>query len=243
MNLIVDAGNTAVKIAVFEGFEFIFKEVFVIDEALNKIEEILFKHPNIDKVITSSVSQLNEVRLKKILKEIFWLVLDCKTKVPFVNLYKTPTTLGVDRIALMSGAVTQYKNKNILVIDAGTCITYDFVNNKSEYFGGSIAPGLNLRYKSLADYTAKLPLLKPKYPPNLIGDSTNNAIHAGVCNGIIQEMNGVIEQFSNKYEELVVILTGGDAIFLSERLKSGIFVDQNFLLHGLNYILEYTIDK
>ena len=189
------------------------------------------------------MSDLDEELLKSTLTDVFVLSLDHNTIVPFTNLYTTPTTLGVDRIALVSNAVNKYPKQNALIIDAGTCITYDFVNNKGEYFGGSIAPGLFLRYKSLNDYTANLPLLKPKYPNTFIGDSTENAIHAGVSNGLIAEINGVIEEFSNNYDPLVVILTGGDANFLSKRLKSSIFVDPNFLLHGLNYILEYTIDK
>lgn len=243
MNLIIDAGNTTVKLAVFEGDTI--TEVYKVDleGASQEIQKILNKHTFITKVISSSVSNLNENDLKSVLRGAEYIRLTHKTAIPFFNLYTTPHTLGVDRIALIGGAVSRYPNKNVLVIDAGTCITYDFVNNKAEYFGGSIAPGLQLRYKSLNDYTANLPLLSPQYSEKMIGDSTKNAIHAGVSNGLIAEISGVIEQFSNKYESLVVILTGGDANFLSERLKSGIFVDPNFLLHGLNYMLEYNINK
>lgn len=243
MNLIIDAGNTTVKLAVFERDTIVEVCKVALEDTGQEIQKILNKHTAIAKVISSSVSNLDENDLKTVLRGVEYIRLTHKTAIPFVNLYTTPHTLGVDRIALIGGAVSHYPNKNILVIDAGTCVTYDFVNNNAEYFGGSIAPGLQLRYKSLNDYTANLPLLSPQYSEKMIGDSTENAIHAGVSNGLIAEISGVIEQFSNMYESLVVILTGGDAKFLSERLKSGIFVDPNFLLHGLNYILEYNINK
>ena len=243
MNLIIDAGNTKVKLAVFKGDKIVFVVKVLFEDVIEKIKNIFLEYSNINKVISSSVSKLNKEHLKQLFKNVNWVVLDYKTKIPFQNLYKTPETLGVDRIALVANAVNKHSEKNVLVIDAGTCITYDFVNKKSEYYGGSIAPGLHLRYKSLSDYTENLPLLSPKYPNTLIGNSTENAIHAGVSNGVIAEINGVINEFSNNYKHLVVILTGGDAIFLSERLKSGIFVDPEFLLYGLNYILEYTTSK
>ena len=240
MNLIIDVGNTIVKLAVFQNGNLLNVIKVPLRDLVQEIEKIFKVYPKISSVISSSVSDLDEELLKSTLTDVFVLSLDHNTIVPFTNLYTTPTTLGVDRIALVSNAVNKYPKQNALIIDAGTCITYDFVNNKGEYFGGSIAPGLFLRYKSLNDYTANLPLLKPKYPNTFIGDSTENAIHAGVSNGLIAEINGVIEEFSNNYDPLVVILTGGDANFLSKRLKSSIFVDPNFLLHGLNYILEYT---
>lgn len=243
MNLIIDAGNTKAKLAVFECGKIIFIVKVELKNALKEIEKTFLLYPKIKKVISSSVSKLNKEQLKTVFKDVVWLVLDYKTKIPFKNLYKTPKTLGVDRIALIANAVNEHVNNNVLVIDAGTCITYDFINSNSEYFGGSIAPGLNLRYKSLSDYTENLPLLNPEYSSSLIGNSTKNAIHAGVSNGLIAEINGVIAEFSNNYKQLVVILTGGDAVFLSKRLKSGIFVDPEFLLYGLNYILEYTTSK
>ena len=243
MNLIIDAGNTTVKLAVFEGDTIVEVSKVAIGDTVSEIQKVVNKYPAIVKVISSSVSHLDENSLKSVLSDRLYVRLTYKTPIPFTNLYNTPITLGVDRIALMASAVTQFLKRNVLVIDAGTCITYDFVNSNAEYFGGSIAPGLQLRYKSLNDYTANLPLLSPQYSEKMIGDSTENAIHAGVSNGLIAEINGVIEQFSNNYESLVVILTGGDANFLSKRLKSGIFVDPNFLLRGLNYILEYNIDK
>ena len=129
-----------------------------------------------------------------------------------------------------------------MIIDAGTCITYDFINAEGVYLGGAISPGLRLRYTSLHNLTANLPLLETKEVENWIGDTTERAIHSGVYNGLIQEIDGVIAQYKDKYEPLVVILTGGDAHILSKRLKNSIFAHSNFLLEGLNYILKLTDD-
>ena len=168
------------------------------------------------------------------------LRLDSNTKLPFKNLYKTPKTLGVDRMALVSASVNQYPDSNVLIIDAGTCITYDFVNSEGEYLGGAISPGIKLRYQSLNNFTANLPLLEAEIPNGIIGDSTSQAIHSGVINGILRELDGIIAEYQKKYPDLTVILTGGDSNFLSNQLKNSIFANSNFLLEGLNYILEFN---
>ena len=170
-------------------------------------------------------------------------VLSSATNVPFVNLYKTPTTLGVDRIALVVGAVNEFPKKNTLIIDAGTCITFDFVNSKSEYLGGAISPGIKMRFDSLNHFTANLPLLEKEEVNDFIGKNTKESINAGVVNGVIQEIDGVINQYKKKYLDLTVVLTGGDTNFLAKQLKSSIFANQNFLLQGLNTILIFNIDK
>ena len=155
-------------------------------------------------------------------------------------MYKTPTTLGVDRLALVSASVNKFSSKNVLIIDAGTCITYDFIDNKNNYLGGAISPGVYTRYKSLNNLTAKLPLLKPRTVKNITGNSTKQSIHSGVINGVLFEIEGVIKNYNTKYEDLTVILTGGDSKFLSKQLKNSIFANSNFLLEGLNYILEFN---
>ena len=173
-------------------------------------------------------------------KKLNTLILNSETKLPFKNLYKTPKTLGVDRIALVCASVEQFPDKNVLIIDAGTCITYDFINTKNEYLGGAISPGIRLRYQSLHNLTANLPLLETEMPENSIGNSTASSIHSGVVFGILKEIDGVIEDYQEKYSDLTVILTGGDAYFLSKQLKNSIFANSNFLLEGLNFILEYN---
>ncbi|WP_109302514.1 type III pantothenate kinase [Aquimarina sp. AU474] len=240
MNLIIDVGNTYIKIGVFDNTQIIYKQTIVQNDFINEIEIIRNKHPLITKAIISSVSNIEESTIAHIKHVFDTLVVDHLLKMPFKNLYKTPKTLGIDRLALVAAAVDQFPKENVLVIDAGTCITYDFKNSKEEYLGGAISPGIRLRYHSLNNYTAKLPLLEPKTPNNHIGNTTEEAIHSGVVQGILYEIKGVIEDYCNIYPDLTVILTGGDAHFLSKRLKNGIFATSNFLLEGLNYILAFN---
>ena len=183
-------------------------------------------------------------------KDIIWLKnqieiieINSNSVFPFTNHYTTPNTLGIDRMVLAAGAVIEYPNQNILIIDAGTCVTYDFITNKKEYLGGAISPGLNMRYKALNDYTAKLPLLENNTPDNFIGNSTSQSIHSGVVNGLCYEIKGFISEFSVKNEQFIIILTGGDAIFLANRLKSTIFADENFLLKSLHQLYTYSLQN
>ena len=243
MNLIVDVGNTSVKLAVFQDSAIVHKETIDIDVIEIKIQELIKKHPLLSKTILSSVGNLSQEQLINITKHLETIVLDHDIKVPFKNKYKTPQTLGVDRIALVSASVLNYPKKNVLVIDAGTCITYDFINAQNEYLGGAISPGISTRYKSLNNLTANLPLLKRKAPKKLIGNSSKESIHSGVINGISMEIDGIVNKYRKKYKDLTVILTGGDSDFLSKRLKSSIFANSNFLLEGLNFILEFNLNE
>jgi len=240
MNLIVDIGNTSAKLAVFSKDKIIYKKRTSQNELLDCIENILIKYKSIDKGIISSVGKLTINNIENLKSKINLIELNHKLKFPFNNLYKTPKTLGVDRLALVSASIRDFSNRNVLIIDAGTCITYDFITHENNYLGGAISPGLFTRYKSLNNLTANLPLLKPKSFKNIIGNSTNQSIHSGVVNGVLFEIDGVIEEYDKKYEDLTVILTGGDSKFLSKQLKNSIFANSNFLLEGLNYILEYN---
>lgn len=242
MNLIVDAGNTRVKLAVFEKDTLV--EVIFIDEneLLSEIKKILKKY-KITAGILSNVGFIAEYEMQKLQNLVNLLVLSSFTNVPFNNLYETVETLGVDRIALVAAAVKKYAKRNILIIDAGTCITFDFVNDQSEYLGGAISPGIEMRYKALHDFTSKLPLLEKKIAQNFIGMNTNESINSGVVNGVINELEGVISQYKNKYSDLTVVLTGGDTNFLAKQLKSSIFANPNFLLEGLNEILIFNKNK
>jgi type III pantothenate kinase len=241
MNLIIDAGNTYVKVAVFQEGELLSYESFPKAQLQQKIEEILKKYPAIAQMITSSVTKLDD-DTKRFLQKLDIKVhtLTHRSKVPFQNNYATPETLGVDRIALVVAAVAQYPNQNVLVIDAGTCITYDFKTDKEVYLGGGISPGLQLRYKSLNLLTANLPLLTPEIPEHYIGNTTASAIHSGVSIGMITEIDGIIDRYNAQFQHLTVILTGGDANFLAKRLKNTIFANSKFLLQGLNKVLEYN---
>ena len=244
MNLIIDAGNTAIKLAIFNHNNILFKtntNSRLLDYSLSEIKKN--KRFNINNAIISSVNDI-EFKSKLINFELTKILyLNYKTPIEFINNYKTPKTLGADRIALVSAAAKKYPKKNVLVVDAGTCITFDYISSENIYFGGAISPGINLRYKSLNDYTSKLPLLKKKHPKLLTGNTTKSSIHTGVINGVAREIDGIIESYKQLNSDLTVILTGGDAKFLSDQLKNSIFVHSNFLLEGLNYILEFNIKQ
>lgn len=240
MNLILDVGNTYIKLAVYKDNSLKYKS-----RVKNNTLEINLKHIfnnyTIENTIISSVGKLKANALEWLKKQNCVLILDANTKLPFKNLYKTPNTLGVDRIALVSASVNQFPNNNTLIIDAGTCITYDFVNNKNEYLGGAISPGITMRYKALNNFTANLPLLQIQETQTFIGNSTESSIHSGIIYGVLNEIDGFIEKYQAKYPDLTVILTGGDANFLSKQLKSSIFANSNFLLEGLNHILRFNL--
>ena len=236
MNLVIDIGNTLLKAAIFKNNLLIVSIEFKDNFELN-IESVLDKYP-ITHSIVSNVSNFNEglnyllsIRTKQIL---FYESI----KIPFTNSYSTISTLGKDRIALVSAASKEFSKENVLIIDLGSCITYDFKNSKNYYLGGSISPGIHMRYKSLNDYTANLPLLNLKNITNFVGKSTEESIHSGVVNGVVQEVNGTISQYKDEFKEIKIILTGGDSKFLLKKIKNTIFAHSNFLLVGLNFLVE-----
>jgi len=240
MNLVIDIGNTRIKYAVFQNGRLIYDQSSEYGLFLSIIKELFEKYPRINKAILSSVGTLDR-------KERDVVALFCKvhvltntSKVPFKNSYATPQTLGVDRLALAAAAYYQNPRGNTLVIDAGTCITYDMVNNAGEYVGGAISPGVRMRYKAMHDQTAGLPLLEPDELLDFIGNSTESCMHSGVINGVAREVDGVIEQYQSRFQHLTVILTGGDSHFFAKRLKNTIFANSKFLLEGLNGLLEYN---
>ena len=236
MNLVVDIGNNYFKLGIFENSNLIYTFSDKNSEINNEIEIVLTKYKNVSYAIISNVSSLSVFEVFKKF-EINVLKLDSTLALPFILNYKTPETLGNDRLALAAAASTLYPHSNKLIIDVGTCITIDFVDHDNNFFGGSISPGLEMRYKSLNNYTANLPLLKIGDDYNFPGDSTNSSIHAGVIGGVCNEIMGFITKIDSKHDNIEVILTGGNAKFLSKRLKITIFANQNFILEGLNCIL------
>lgn len=240
MNLIIDVGNSFVKLAVFNQAKIIFKTSCELELLFKEVDYIKHKFPVIKKAIVSSVGKFSKAQLNILNQDFELIELTHKTRVPFKNCYETPTTIGIDRIALVSASVFKYPKQNVLIIDAGSCITFDFITNQNNYLGGAISLGVRMRYKALNNFTAKLPLLQTKKPENIIGSSTNSSIHSGVVNGVLYEIDGIINEYKEKYPDLTVILTGGDAKFLSKQLKSSIFANSNFLLEGLNYILQFN---
>ncbi|KAA3623901.1 MAG: type III pantothenate kinase [Flavobacterium sp.] len=240
MNLIIDVGNTRIKLAVFNEGQLLYK--FVCDKAdfANTLISIRNRYPAITHCILATVGEFSEDNTS-LLHEHFTVVkLDHNTKVPFNNDYGTAITLGVDRIALVSAAAIEFPDKDVLVIDAGSCITYDFITADKLYLGGAISPGIQMRYKAVHTFTANLPLLEPKLPIIQTGNSTESSIHSGILQAVVFEIEGFVKMYEKKYPDLTVILTGGDAHFLRDSLKSDIFANSNFLLEGLNFILEHN---
>ncbi len=243
MILAVDIGNTRVKASVFESDSSIVNDAFVKDLFRKKIENILNDFQDVTHLVVASVGNMNMEEFFYFENRVKIHLISNQDSFPFKNLYKTPLTLGIDRMVLASGAVMQFPKQNRLVIDAGTCVTYDFVDKDDNYQGGAIAPGLRLRYESLHQFTAKLPLLTFENPEYLIGKTTNESIHSGVVNGFVYEIDGFIQEYLNRYPELTIILTGGDAEFLAKRLKNTIFANSNFLLESLNRTFQFQIKK
>lgn len=240
MNLVIDIGNTLIKYAVFENRRIVFDQSSESGLFLSKIKELFEKYPRINKAIISSVGKLDKRERDVVALFCKVHVLTNKSKVPFKNSYATPHSLGVDRLALAAAAYGHNPRGNTLVIDAGTCITYDLVNNFGEYVGGAISPGMRMRYSAMHEQTSGLPLLEPDDFLDFIGNSTESCMHSGVINGLTQEIDGVIEQYQSRFQDLTVILTGGDSHFFAKRLKNTIFANSKFLLEGLNCLLEYN---
>lgn len=206
------------------------------------IEEILTTY-KIKNAIISKTGANDEVEFRLKEKKIKTIVLSSDLKLPIEILYKTPQTLGADRIAGAVAANALFTEKNVLKIDFGTCITFDFVNNKQQYLGGAISPGMIMRFKALHNYTAKLPLIDPMQHLHyhLTGTDTTTSILSGVVNGIQKEVEGIIKEYDSRFGNLQVVATGGDAGFFVTLLKSEIFARPNLVLEGLNRILNYNL--
>jgi type III pantothenate kinase len=241
MILTIDVGNTRIKAAVFEDNTILESFVFEINELEKKIKNILNEFKTIAYLVVSSVGAVEKqsfLAFESVLKVHF---ISNEDAFPFINNYDTPKTLGIDRMVLAAGATLKYPNQNRLIIDAGTCVTYDFVDENNVYQGGAIAPGLRLRYESLHNYTSKLPLLSLESPKHYIGKSTSESIHSGIVNGLVYEIDGFVDEYKAKCSKIIIILTGGDAEFLAKRLKNTIFANSNFLLESLNQTFQYKI--
>ena len=242
MNLIIEQGNTMLKIAVFDGDQM----VAFISNDNNEPSSIhaLIEQYHPVQCIMSSVIDENE-KLIDLLKETipFFLWFDETIAVPVSIEYETTNTLGKDRIAAVVGARCLRSGQNVLVIDAGTAITYELLEASGIYKGGNISPGLTTRFLSLNRFTRQLPLVKEQADVPLIGTSTESAILAGVVNGIVYEMDGYIDGLKTGYGDISVFLTGGNAFYFENRLKNRIFAEANLVLFGLNRILEYNAKK
>jgi type III pantothenate kinase len=241
LRLIIDFGNTFTKMAVYSGDEEIFlstiQHITVVD--LEKVgKQFVPKYA----IAAGVVAMPDEVR-KYLTGNFYFTEFTHLTAIPIQSLYKTPETLGLDRLAVAVYAGIAFAGTPCLVIDAGTCVTWDFVDADGCYLGGGITPGLSMRYKALHTFTERLPLVTDQNFEGLVGTTTQESIQAGVALGIVAEMEGIIQRFSLNYPNLKVLVTGGDRNFFAEKLKSNIFAIPNLVLKGLNIILDFNVNK
>ena len=241
MNLIIDQGNTRVKCAVFNSNDVIVFKSVKLKRYAHRILNELPSTLKIENVILSNTSLLDKSLMDQLRTYQHFLHLDHSTKIPIVNKYGTPETLGKDRIAAAVGAWMKYPNENILFIDMGTCITMNFVNNKGWFLGGNISPGINMRFKAMHKFTANLPLAENVLNDEFIADTTVKALQNGAIKGTFREIDSFITETRNKFGEIKVILTGGDAFFFEKWTKNMIFVAPNLVMEGLNEILKYNV--
>jgi type III pantothenate kinase len=242
MDICIDQGNSRTKIGIFDQgilIEQINYERFGTSELTTLLSGFAIKNSIISSVITQ-----NKELIEALQRETdFSIELTHQTSMPIENKYLTPDTLGKDRLAAVVGAAYLKPDTNILVIDAGTAITYDLIDSSNNYLGGNIAPGLSLRLRSLHEFTQKLPLVAPKTDSPLIGNTTESAILSGALYGIVFEIDGYIDALKIKYPQLSTFLTGGSTFYFDTKLKNAIFAERNLVLIGLNRILQYNVQK
>lgn len=242
LHLCLDIGNTQLKAGLRQpgarpgNWEQIFRRKGISAEWLQG----LLSNYRVDAAVVSATRAYDEA-FRKILQELpVFLELDHQTPLPIHNYYKTPKTLGRDRLAAVCGARAIYPGEECLVIDAGTCITMDRIDRQGGYHGGSIHPGLTMRFRALHRYTGRLPLVKGRKAGTLFGASTEDSILSGVAFAASRELDGMIGEYQKQFGELKVIITGGDAAFFVTQLKSEIFAHANLVLSGLGQILDYN---
>jgi len=241
MHLVIDQGNTVCKLAFFDE-----KDELVGMETCPELSvDILgkvFKTFDIQAVILSSVKTLRQEVTDYIQSKVSpFIWLNHETPLPIKNAYKTPQTLGLDRIAAAVGAWTLQPGKTLLIVDVGTAVTYDLVSDDGTFMGGNIAPGMWLRLKSLHQHTDKLPLTEPEMDFKMLGEDTQTAIRSGVMQGMVYEIEGYYKDLQQTYPNLFAFLTGGDLIYFDGKLKNSIFACKNLVIIGLNRILHYNV--
>lgn len=242
MNLTIDIGNTRVKLGLFDQGKLVRK---LVQDEWNEQEILdLATNQKVKNIILSTVGHaLEDQWISKIAQQFRLIILNENTALPFVNAYETPQTLGKDRLAAVAGALVLFPGKHCLIIDAGTCITYELLDANGVYLGGNIAPGIELRLKAMHAFTANLPKIEQGTIDQNIGKSTETAMRNGGQLGAVMEAEGFIDLYRQKFGQINVILTGGDADFFAKKMKSKIFVNHDLTLLGLNKILNYNVER
>ena len=236
--LIVDIGNSSAKAALFEG-DTLIEDFRVEHKDLRQLFIGKASDSTIRAAIVSTVIPLDE-EVEQAIKALPYpcLRMSAQLKMPFTIAYKTPDTLGPDRLAAVAEACAQQSGHNLLIIDVGTAITYDLVTADGIYLGGNISPGIGMRFKALNLLTGKLPLVNKEGKRTDIGDTTETAIREGVLQGVDKEIEGYVHEYTAKYPNLLVFLTGGGTFLLDNRVKSRTFADSLLVIKGLNRILK-----
>ena len=242
MNLVVDFGNTLVKLAVFDKGELVAQRCM---ERLHPsvLEELLSEWPVRRAVVASTRGEVDDVAAMLRRRVDYLLEFTSQTSVPIGNAYLTPETLGRDRLAAAVGATVLYPGENVLIVDFGTAVTIDLVTADNTFRGGCISPGVTMRFRALHDYTAALPLCGPAEDERLQGLATEDAVRLGVMNSLTFEIEGYIARMREKIDDLCVIFTGGDAKYFAKRIKNTIFANCNLVFCGLDRILEYNASE
>lgn len=245
MNLVLDSGNTLSKLYIFNKDRIVASQSFESIE-LNLLDKVFKEYP-VKASIYSHVGNANIDVHTFLNSHSNYIAFNERTSLPIINKYKSPETLGLDRLAAACAAAKIFPNTDVLCIDMGTCVTYDFINARAEYIGGAISPGLNMRYKAMGTFTSGLPLLSTMAMNNielkLIGEYTEDCMQSGVLNGLQFEIMGFIDAYQKNYPNLHVLICGGDAALLDTQLKNSIFVRADLVAEGLNTILNYNVQK
>ena len=241
MNLAIDLGNTALKWAIFDDKNLIYRGKFDYSNLISDLSTL--EKFQISKVAYSSVIQVPEVLNEFLRCYNSVLPISRACLFPINSIYETPESLGIDRLTNAVAATSLYAGFDVLVIDCGTCLKVDFVSLKNGFEGGAISPGLSMRYKALNQFTHQLPYLEPKHFNQLTGKNTSDSIHNGVMNGMANEIAGAIRAYQEKYPNIKLVITGGDYHYFQNLMeKKAIFAEPDLTLIGINLILLHNIE-
>ena len=242
MNLVVDIGNTLLKLAVFDGGRLVAQQC--VGELREETFAGLLGGARAARAVVASTRGEAPAIAEAVRRHTDYLLeFTPATPVPIGNAYLTPATLGRDRLAAAVGAATLYPRRNALIVDFGTAVTLDFVSADGVFRGGCISPGMAMRFRALHEYTAALPLCDATDSAELLGRTTDEAVRLGVMNSLAFEIEGYIARMQGEIEDLCVIFTGGDTNFFAKRIKNTIFANCNLVFWGLNRILEYNASE
>ncbi|MEO6932795.1 MAG: type III pantothenate kinase [Chitinophagaceae bacterium] len=234
--LCLDFGNTRLKAGVFNDDRFV-EEIYLQEDSNNTITQLIQKYQPVKSILSSVINHNGEIEIL-LTKATQFHKLSSNTILNFTNPVNKPETIGADRLALIAGAVHFFPGKNNLVIGLGSCITYNFVNQFHQFLGGSISPGMDMRFRSMNEHTAKLPLVQASWHFPLIGYDTKTNLQSGVIIGMSAEIEGFINKYQSKFGNFNVVLTGGNSAYFASQLKKEIFADSNFLFKGLYALSE-----